>query len=134
MSNGGEVWKRKGRTCDLETFLVVGSDGAVLDGLVEEVDDGEDELLFLICHRRCKVYVLARKQPTTTIVLSDAYDEDMFFCCISGEPPQDPVVSAKSGHVYERRLIVKYISDNGTDPLTGEKLEESDLLPVKASP
>ncbi|KAH0838556.1 nuclear matrix protein NMP200 [Lanmaoa asiatica] len=58
----------------------------------------------------------------------------MFFCGISGEPPQDPVVSAKSGHVYERRLILKYINDNGTDPLTGEKLEESDLLSVKANP
>ena len=57
----------------------------------------------------------------------------MFFCGISGEPPQDPVVSSKSGHVYERRLILKYINDNGTDPLTGEKLEESDLLTIKAS-
>jgi len=56
----------------------------------------------------------------------------MFFCGISGEPPQDAVVSAKSGHVYERRLILKYINDNGTDPLTGEKLEESDLLTIKA--
>ncbi|EJD52948.1 nuclear matrix protein NMP200 [Auricularia subglabra TFB-10046 SS5] len=58
----------------------------------------------------------------------------MFFCAISGEPPQDPVVSAKSGHVYERRLITKYIADNGTDPVTGEKLEESDLVSVKATP
>ncbi|KAL4068314.1 WD40-repeat-containing domain protein [Scleroderma yunnanense] len=58
----------------------------------------------------------------------------MFFCGISGEPPQDPVVSSKSGHVYERRLILKYINDNGTDPLTGEKLEESDLLTIKADP
>ena len=57
----------------------------------------------------------------------------MFFCGISGEPPQDPVVSSKSGHVYERRLIQKYITDNGTDPLTGEKLEENDLITVKAS-
>lgn len=56
-----------------------------------------------------------------------------FFCGISGEPPQDPVVSTKSGHVYERRLITKYITDNGTDPITGEKLEESDLVSVKAS-
>jgi pre-mRNA-processing factor 19 len=57
----------------------------------------------------------------------------MFFCAISGEPPQDPVVSSKSGHVYERRLILKYITENGTDPVTGEKLEESDLVSVKAS-
>ncbi|TFK30378.1 nuclear matrix protein NMP200 [Coprinopsis marcescibilis] len=58
----------------------------------------------------------------------------MFFCAISGEPPQEPVVSAKSGKVYEKRLIVKYIHENGTDPITGDKLEESDLISIKASP
>ena len=57
---------------------------------------------------------------------------DMFFCAISGEPPQDPVISTKSGHVYDRRLVLKYITENGTDPVTGEKLEESDLVSVKA--
>jgi hypothetical protein len=56
----------------------------------------------------------------------------MFYCAISGEPPLEPVVSAKSGKVYERRLIVKYINENGTDPITGEKLEESDLIAIKA--
>lgn len=56
----------------------------------------------------------------------------MFFCALSGEPPQDPVVS-KSGCIYERRLITKYIAENGTDPLTGEKLSEEDLITVKAS-
>ncbi|KAF8168230.1 WD40-repeat-containing domain protein [Crassisporium funariophilum] len=56
------------------------------------------------------------------------------FCAISGEPPQEPVVSAKSGNVYEKRLIVKYINENGTDPITGDKLEESDLIAIKASP
>ncbi|PPQ92689.1 hypothetical protein CVT25_013996 [Psilocybe cyanescens] len=56
------------------------------------------------------------------------------FCAISGEPPQEPVVSKTSGHIYEKRLIVKYINENGTDPTTGEKLEESDLIAVKASP
>ncbi|KAF8350167.1 WD40-repeat-containing domain protein [Amanita rubescens] len=58
----------------------------------------------------------------------------MFYCAISGDLPQEPVVSAKSGKVYERRLIVKYIAENGTDPVTGEKLEESDLIAIKASP
>ncbi|THH05140.1 hypothetical protein EW145_g5019 [Phellinidium pouzarii] len=57
-----------------------------------------------------------------------------FFCALSGEPPQDPVVSVKSGHVYERRLITKYITDNGSDPITGDKLEEADLVSVKANP
>ncbi|TFK76762.1 WD40 repeat-like protein [Pluteus cervinus] len=58
----------------------------------------------------------------------------MFYCALSGEAPVEPVVSAKSGKVYERRLIIKYIAENGTDPLSGDKLEESDLIPIKASP
>jgi hypothetical protein len=57
----------------------------------------------------------------------------MFFCAISGEPPQEPVVSTKSKKVYERRLILKYIKENGTDPTTGDKLEESDLISIEAS-
>jgi pre-mRNA-processing factor 19 len=57
----------------------------------------------------------------------------MFFCSLSGEAPQDPVISQKSGHVYERRLIEKYIQENGTDPMSGEKLEDTDLITVKAS-
>ena len=57
----------------------------------------------------------------------------MFYCAISGEPPQEPVVVAKSGKVYEKRLILKYINENGTDPVTGDKLEESDLIAIKAS-
>ena len=57
----------------------------------------------------------------------------MFFCAISGEPPQDAVISQKSGHVYERRLIIKYIEENGTEPITGDKLEESDLITIQAS-
>jgi pre-mRNA-processing factor 19 len=47
--------------------------------------------------------------------------------------PTDPVVASPSGHVYERRLIEKFIADNGTDPITGGKLEASDLITVKAS-
>ncbi|KAF7306552.1 hypothetical protein MIND_00446500 [Mycena indigotica] len=57
-----------------------------------------------------------------------------FFCALSGEPPQDPVVSSKTGKVYERRLILKYISENGKEPISDEKLEEADLISIKASP
>ncbi len=42
-------------------------------------------------------------------------------------------MSSKSGHVYERRLILKYINENATDPITGDKLEETDLVTVKPS-
>jgi pre-mRNA-processing factor 19 len=57
----------------------------------------------------------------------------MFFCAISGEPLQDAVFSPKSGQLYERRLILKYVTENGKDPVSGEKLDESDLVSVKAS-
>ncbi|KAI8855325.1 WD40-repeat-containing domain protein [Chytridium lagenaria] len=55
------------------------------------------------------------------------------FCAISGEVPQEPVVSKKTGFLYEKRLIVKHIADNGKEPGTGEELSEEDLLVVKLS-
>ncbi len=30
-------------------------------------------------------------------------------CSISGEVPQEPVVSVKTGHLYEKRLIEKHL-------------------------
>ncbi|ODA77028.1 hypothetical protein RJ55_07545 [Drechmeria coniospora] len=54
-------------------------------------------------------------------------------CGISGESPQEPVVSKKSGIIYEKRLIEKYIGENGTEPDTGDALAAEDLLAVKAS-
>lgn len=55
------------------------------------------------------------------------------FCAISGEPPKVPLVSKKSGLVYEQRLIHKYINDNGKDPVTGDTLELDDLIEIKSS-
>jgi len=43
------------------------------------------------------------------------------------------VISKKSGLVYEQRLILKYIEENGKDPITGDSLTEYDLIEVKAS-
>ncbi|KAH7303295.1 cell cycle control protein [Stachybotrys elegans] len=54
-------------------------------------------------------------------------------CGISGEAPQEPVVSKKSGVVYEKRLIEQYINENGTEPSTGEALTADDLLPIQSS-
>ncbi|TPX56557.1 hypothetical protein PhCBS80983_g04467 [Powellomyces hirtus] len=53
------------------------------------------------------------------------------FCALSGESPEDPVVSKVSGSVFEKRLILKYITDNGRDPVNGEDLSVDDLLPLK---
>ncbi|KAF9891790.1 hypothetical protein FE257_003271 [Aspergillus nanangensis] len=53
-------------------------------------------------------------------------------CAISGEAPQVPVVSPKSGSVFEKRLIEAYVAENGKDPVNGEELSADDLIEVKA--
>ncbi|KAF2762752.1 cell cycle control protein [Pseudovirgaria hyperparasitica] len=54
-------------------------------------------------------------------------------CAISGEAPQAPVVSRKSGHLFEKRLIEAHIKEHHTDPVTGEDLETDDLLELKSA-
>jgi pre-mRNA-processing factor 19 len=54
-------------------------------------------------------------------------------CVVSGEAPEQPVVSTKSGNLFERRLIEKYITDNGKDPINGEAMTVEDLIEVKSS-
>ncbi|PKS13367.1 hypothetical protein jhhlp_000138 [Lomentospora prolificans] len=55
------------------------------------------------------------------------------FCAISGEAPQEPVLSKKSGAVYEKRLIEQYVEQHGTEPETNEALTLEDLIPLKTS-
>jgi hypothetical protein len=43
------------------------------------------------------------------------------------------VVSTKTGHIFEKRLITKYIEAEGKCPITGEPLELTDLLDVQAN-
>lgn len=53
-------------------------------------------------------------------------------CSLSGESCTTPVVSIKTGHVYEQRIIEKALQNNGGKcPYTGVKLSISDLIPVK---
>ena len=53
------------------------------------------------------------------------------YCTISGEVPQEPIVSRISGHVFERRLIEKSLeASNGVCPATGAELKASDLIAV----
>lgn len=54
-------------------------------------------------------------------------------CAISGEAPEEPVVSKKTGTVFEKRLIEKYIEENGKDPVTGDELDLEDLLPIRTA-
>lgn len=41
--------------------------------------------------------------------------------------------SCPAGTVFEKRLILKYIEENGKEPGTDEELDADDLLPVKTS-
>ncbi|CAM8927083.1 unnamed protein product [Rhodiola kirilowii] len=52
-------------------------------------------------------------------------------CSISGEVPEEPVISRTSGLLFEKRLIERHISDYGKCPVTGQSLSADDLIPVK---
>ncbi|CAL8149351.1 unnamed protein product [Orchesella dallaii] len=55
-----------------------------------------------------------------------------FVCALSNEVPETPVVSPVSGSVFEKRLIEKYIQENGPkDPINGERLELKQLIELK---
>eukprot|EP00887_Chlorella_sp_A99_P008229 scaffold12.g8229.t1 len=63
-------------------------------------------------------------------------------CAISGTVPEEPVVSKKSGHLYEKRLILKvlkrvtagsWVQETGRDPVTNEPLEVDELVELAAS-
>ncbi|KAJ5098685.1 hypothetical protein N7532_005686 [Penicillium argentinense] len=53
-------------------------------------------------------------------------------CAISGEAPQVPVVSRKSGSIFEKRLVEAYISEHGKDPVNGEDLTTDDLIDINS--
>ena len=41
------------------------------------------------------------------------------------------MLSPASNHVFERRLIVQFIEENGTDPINGESLSADQLMDIK---
>lgn len=55
------------------------------------------------------------------------------YCNISGQTPEEPVINKKTGHLYEKSLITKYIDAHGKCPMTGEPLTLEDLLPVQTT-
>lgn len=50
---------------------------------------------------------------------------------MSNEVPEQPVLSPVSGCIYEKRLIIKYLHESPTDPVTGQPLTEEQLIDVK---
>ena len=50
---------------------------------------------------------------------------------VSGAVPEEPVISPKSGAVFERKLIEKHLRENNTDPISGDELQADELIAVK---
>lgn len=50
---------------------------------------------------------------------------------VSNAVPADPVVCTKTGHVFERTLIEKYLDEMGKCPISGQEMTKDDLLPLK---
>jgi pre-mRNA-processing factor 19 len=55
-------------------------------------------------------------------------------CSLSGQEAEEAVVSRSTGHVFEKRLIEKYLAANDRRcPVTGQTLDADDLLPLKVN-
>jgi len=55
-------------------------------------------------------------------------------CSLSNEVPDQPVLSPRSGHIFERRLIEKYLTETGCDPINQQPLSPEELIEVKSAP
>lgn len=55
-------------------------------------------------------------------------------CSITGQPVVNAVVSPKSGRIFEKSVIEAYVTERGTDPLTGETLHVADLIALDTTP
>ena len=51
---------------------------------------------------------------------------------VSNEIPEQAVISPVSGYVYEKRLLLKYLNENGTDPMNNQALSPEQLIEVKS--
>jgi pre-mRNA-processing factor 19 len=51
-------------------------------------------------------------------------------CAISGKPLQNPVLSIKTGHLYEKEVIEKHLSSFPYCPLTNQPMQISDLIDI----
>lgn len=51
-------------------------------------------------------------------------------CALTGQPLKQPVLSTKTGHLYEKEIIEKHLSSFPYCPLTNQPMQLSDLIDV----
>lgn len=54
-------------------------------------------------------------------------------CAITGDIPKEPVVSPKSGAIFDRVHVVNYIATRGKDPINDEPLKEEELITITST-
>ena len=64
----------------------------------------------------------------TTLLL---YRLSLSLYIVTGTAPEEAVVSKKTGHLFEKSVIEKYINQHGRCPITDQELTLDDLLPVQ---
>lgn len=51
-------------------------------------------------------------------------------CSLSGKIIEEPVVSRTTGHIYEKKIIEKYLTNFGKCPVTSNPMSSDDLIKV----
>lgn len=70
-------------------------------------------------------YVDEQKMPSINKIY-------IFFVLVTNEVPEQPVISPLSGAIFEKRIIEKYLLENGCDPITGTDLRADQLIELKS--
>jgi hypothetical protein len=66
--------------------------------------------------------------PKVANVLDNEKLSDNLYCPISSKLIEDPVILVESGQTYDRKSIETWLKDHDTDPLSGEKLTNKQLI------
>ena len=68
-----------------------------------------------------------RESPPSLVLNRPA----MFTCTISREVCRKPVISKKTGHIFEKELITKHLNSTGKCPITSQDMTTDDLIDVQ---